>query len=99
MKNIILSLLFIISTNSIAETIDEKRHRTSPYARGLSSASKNQISREQYTLIANSMAGNYKDDLDNEGRELFFQQVAQDNECKITSVGNEQGKIYLITCL
>ncbi len=99
MKNIILSLLFIISTNSIAETIDEKRHRTSPYARGLFSASKNQISREQYTLIANSMAGNYKDDLDNEGRELFFQQVAQDNECKITPVGNEQGKIYLITCL
>ncbi len=100
MKTIILSILFIISTNTLAETIDEKRHRTAPYARGLSSASKNQTSQEQYTLIANSMAGNFKDDLDDKGREYFIQKIAEDSGCTITIVSREKhGKAYLITCL
>jgi len=94
MKAIFLTIIFIFSTNAIAETIDEKRHRTAPFAKEVSSESENQLSREQYTLIAESMAASFKNDLDDEGRDFFMQKVAEDNGCTIASTNST----YLITC-
>lgn len=108
MKNIatiiILTLIFLLGMTIVsAETVDELRTRTSPLS-GKSAANfstgKKYPSQSQSLLVAESMAGNFKVDLDSGGRLHFLLKiVGETKNCNIKLLPKKPDKHeFYISC-